>query len=105
MAEADGGIGACGKAQAGAAHADSANANAPILAALIAPTFRAWMMPSATVLQRRSPGPVPEMAACMKPGGAEAARLFAAAGYSGKGGVSPSGSGTWNTFNMFPISV
>jgi hypothetical protein len=27
------------------------------------------------------------------------------AGYSGKGGVSPSGRPTWNTLRVFPISV
>ena len=29
----------------------------------------------------------------------------AAVGYSGKGGVSPSGRPTWNTLSVFPISV
>jgi hypothetical protein len=29
----------------------------------------------------------------------------AAAHYSAKGGVSPSGTGTWKTFKVFPINV
>jgi hypothetical protein len=63
------------------------------------------MMPPATVFQRRSP------AACSQDGGRyETVRrvadpLFGHPGYSGKGGVSPSGNATWNTFSMFPISV
>ena len=46
---------------------------------------------------------VPDAAPLMKPEGAM--RQREAARYSGKGGVSPSGNATWNTFSMFPISV
>jgi len=35
----------------------------------------------------------------------QAESVFPEAAYSGKGGVSPLGRGTWNTFSVFPISV
>jgi hypothetical protein len=41
----------------------------------------------------------------MKPEGAWRPFIRASWAYSGNGGVSPSGSATWNTFNIFPISV
>jgi hypothetical protein len=41
----------------------------------------------------------------MKPEGAWWPLIRALRAYSENGGVSPSGSATWNTFNIFPISV
>src|SRR6266550_8103818 len=78
--ETDTGIAACGNALAGAAHADSANPNVPITAALIAPTLCPWMMLPVTVRQRRSRAPCSPRGALYETGRRIATRRSGVAG-------------------------
>ena len=66
----------------------------------------ARMMPPVTVRQRRSPAPCSPDAGAYETGKRIATRPFGRGGpIPENGGVSPSGSATWNTLSVFPISV